>query len=812
MLPPEVSDPPAVRGKIGCMSDADAARRSTEVFSEPRLRAFLPMLYVAWADGDLAAREMEALSESLTADGGLDRGLCGELSRWLDPDAPPSAEELHRLLGAIRRAGSGLSRTERRGLAALGGDLARAGGHEPAAAEIEALRKIEDALGLGAVDVAGRLLRPAPPEPVAPAPAAPEPSFDVAAMTRRLDGEHHVLRQRVRALLASDDFALLPDEIVRDRAAYREHVLAWCRRLADEGLGALALPEAQGGQDDPGAFVAAFETLAHHDLSLLVKFGVQFGLFGGAVLQLGTERHHAAYLPGAATLELPGCFAMTESDHGSNVQGLETTARYERDSREFVITTPHPGARKDYIGNAALHGRMAVVFAQLLLPADPSDRPDAAGGADEESRGVHAFVVPIRGADGRPLPGVRIEDCGPKLGLEGVDNGRLYFNGVRVPREALLDRFATVTADGTYESSIASPGRRFFTMVGTLVGGRIAVALGAVSATKNALTIAIRYGARRRQFGPEGRGEAVILDYLTHQQRLLVPLAGVYAHHFALHDLARRYAAGPSDEERRQVETVAAGLKAIATWHAVETIQTCREACGGQGYLSVNRFAALAADTDVFTTFEGDNVVLLQLVAKGLLSEFRQEVGDLNWVGLVRMVAGRAAHAVAERNPLLVRRTATEHLRDPEFHAAAFHSREESLVYSLARRMKRMIDDGAAPFDALIRCQDHAVSAARAYTERLAYEAFRDAVARVEEPALVRPLVLLRDLYALDRLAADRGWFLEHDLFEDAKAKAIQAQVNELCREIRPDAVALVDAFGIPDALIAAPIALDLRA
>jgi acyl-CoA oxidase len=787
------------------MADSTSARRSTEVFDDPRLRAFLPMLYVAWADGDLTAQEMDALSETLTEGGELESGLCGELSRWLDPEAPPSAEELHRLLGAIRRAGSGLSRAERRGLAELGSELVRAGGHEPAPAETRALRKVEGALGLGAVDVAGRLLRPAPPEPVAPPPAEPAPAFDVAAMTRLLDGERHDLRQRVRELLAGDDFAYLPDEVTSDRRAYRERVFAWCRRLAEEGLGSLAMPEEHGGQGDPGGFVAAFETLAHHDLSLLVKFGVQFGLFGGAVLQLGTERHHAAYLPGAATLELPGCFAMTETDHGSNVQGLETTASFDREAQEFVLTTPHSGARKDYIGNAALHGEMAVVFAQLLLPSQSAGEDGAS--AEEESRGVHAFVVPIRGEDGEPLPGVRIEDCGPKLGLEGVDNGRLDFDGVRVPREALLDRFASVTQEGGYESSIASPGRRFFTMVGTLVGGRIAVALGAVSATKNALTIAIRYGARRRQFGPEGRGEAVVLDYLTHQRRLFRPLAGVFAFHFALHRLADRYAAGPEGEERREVETLAAGLKALATWHATSTIQTCREACGGEGYLSVNRFAALKADTDVFTTFEGDNVVLLQLVAKGLLSSFRQEVGDMNWVGLVRMVAGRAAHAVAERNPILVRRTATEHLRDPEFHDAALRTREDSLVYSLARRMKALIDDGTDPFDALIRCQDHALAAARAFTERVAYDAFRRAVGAVEDPALARPLILLRDLYALDRLAEDRGWFLEHDLFEDAKAKAIQAQVNELCRELRPDAVALVDAFAIPKSLIAAPIA-----
>ncbi|PWG73801.1 acyl-CoA oxidase, partial [Enterococcus hirae] len=79
------------------------------------------------------------------------------------------------------------------------------------------------------------------------------------------------------------------------------------------------------------------------------------------------------------------------------------------------------------------------------------------------------------------------------------------------------------------------------------------------------------------------------------------------------------------DKDRREVEAVAAGLKAFATWHATDTIQTCREACGGQGYLAVNRFAALKADTEVFTTFEGDNIVLQQLLAKGLLTDYKKQ-------------------------------------------------------------------------------------------------------------------------------------------------------------------------------------------
>ena len=274
--------------------------------------------------------------------------------------------------------------------------------------------------------------------------------------------------------------------------------------------------------------------------------GVQFGLFGGSILQLGSSQHHQEYLPAIGTLELPGCFAMTETGHGSNVHDLETVARYDPQTEEFIIHTPNLSARKDYIGNAALHGRLATVFAQLEIGA--------------QRHGVHAFLVPIREDDGTPCVGVGIEDCGEKLGLNGVDNGRLWFDGVRIPRSNLLDRFAQVGPDGIYSSPIASPTKRFFVMLGTLVGGRVSVALAASSASKSALTIAVRYGARRRQFGPEGEAETVLLDFRTHQRRLMPRLATTYALDFALKRLVTEYV-GSTADSRREVEALAAGLK-----------------------------------------------------------------------------------------------------------------------------------------------------------------------------------------------------------------------------------------------------------
>jgi acyl-CoA oxidase len=578
-------------------------------------------------------------------------------------------------------------------------------------------------------------------------------------------------------------------EPVREEStkAYRARVRAWCRTLAEEGLGSLAYPKDFGGAGDVTQAAAVFETLAYHDLSLLVKFGVQFGLFGGSVLQLGTRRHHERYLRAIGSFELPGCFAMTETAHGSNVQRLETTATFDPVRGEFVVHTPHERAGKDYIGNAAEDGRLATVFAQLVV-----------GG---EQYGVHAFVVPIRDDVGRPMPGVRVADRGAKGGLNGVDNGRIWFDRVRVPRENLLNRFGDVSEEGVYTSPIASPGRRFFTMLGTLVGGRVSIAAAAVNAAKLGLTIAVRYTDGRRQFGPEGRPEQPVLDYLTMRRRLLPRLATAYACDFAVNELVRAYGALGSGDAQ-DVEVVAAALKSYASSFAVDTLHACREACGGEGYMSSSRLTGYLADADIFTTFEGANPVLLQLVAKGLLTDYREQFGELRLWSAVRYIGSRAAARFAELDPIGPRRSDPEHLRDPDFHMAAFRYREERLLSTLARRLKRRIDEGEDSFTALNACQDHAVAVGNAHAERVVLEAIQRAVAAAAESSIAQPLSHLSELYALSRIEADLGWFLEKGYVEGGKARAIRAEVGTLCAELRPDALALVEAFGIPDALL----------
>ncbi|MEX2621815.1 MAG: acyl-CoA dehydrogenase [Egibacteraceae bacterium] len=615
---------------------------------------------------------------------------------------------------------------------------------------------------------------------------------DASSMQQLLAGEKRGVRDHVRTLLASPGFERDPD-LPRDE--YRERVLGWCRALAEEGLGLLAFPRDVGGQDDPAAAIAVIETLAEHDLSLVTKYGVQFGLFGGAILHLGTSRHHERYLRSAGELRLPGCFALTELGHGSDARSIRTTAVYEPATQRFTITTPDDDARKEYIGNAAAHGRLAVVFAQLEVE-----------GAD---RGVHAFLVPIRDESGDPMPGVRIGDCGAKAGLNGVDNGRLWFDRVQVPWDALLDRYGQVSIDGVYKSPLASPTKRFFTMFSTLVQGRIAVGLVGVSAARSALTIATRYAERRRQFAPPSGPETPLLDYRTHQRRLIIPLATTYALHFALRDLADDYVSllrsrDADPRERMQLESRAAGLKAMATTHATATIQECREACGGAGYMWENRFGALKADSDILTTFEGDNTVLMQLLTKTLLTDFKQQFEDMDLAAMGRFLVGRVMSAIIPTPAS--RRTDEAHLRDRSFHLEVFRAREQVQLTNLARRLKRALDDGSDPHSAFIRDQTRVVEVARSHVERIVLERFTTAIEGCSDQGLVIPLSRICDLYALSHLERHRAWYLEQGLFAANKSRAIIRQVDRLCSELRPHAVDLVDAFGIPNALLAAPI------
>jgi len=626
-----------------------------------------------------------------------------------------------------------------------------------------------------------------------------------------LDGPFGALRQRFRAELPAELFAPLPPD-----ATIEEHRAETWRRLE--------ILASTGMQVLPGVEpVAAFELLGHANLSLFVKVGVQFGLFAGVVKNLGTQRHHDDVLPHALDLTLPGCFAMTETGHGSDVQGLLTTATYEADTDELVINSPVPAARKEYIGNAARDARVAATFAQLIV--------------DGINHGVHCILVPIRDEHGAALPGVTITDCGEKLGLLGVDNGRLMFDQVRVPRTNLLNQYGNIVpskgddpleppirADnyrsGAYVSPIESRNRRFFTMLGTLVRGRVTVGGAGAAAARSALTLAVGYGLRRRQFpNPLAEdGDMLLLDYQAHQLKLLPLVARSYVLQSAQHDLVAALErvesgdfGGDEDHARRELEARAAGLKAVQTRHATDTIQTCREACGGAGYMAVNQFANLKADTDVFTTFEGDNTVLLQLLGKSLLTQYARDVAELDPVGIARFVARQVTGTVVEHvGGGVVQRllagapaNADKALVDRGGQLAILTDREQHLLDGLAQRLRAAPKgDPVASARLYNESQDHLLAAAEAHVERISLEAYLEATAdeNATDPEVRQILDLVADLYVHDVVFQHRAWFLEHGRLTPNQSKEVVRRRSALCAELRPHATALVDAFAIPPA------------
>ncbi|MGV0624826.1 acyl-CoA dehydrogenase family protein [Mycolicibacter minnesotensis] len=622
------------------------------------------------------------------------------------------------------------------------------------------------------------------------------------ALRDTLDGRWGAVKNRVRATLTDEKFRPhhTPNTVIA-----RAKVAEQLKILAGSGVAADSFDKGHGGTGDVGAAITMIEMLAMSDLSLMVKAGVQWGLFGGAVENLGTERHHRAYVAKIIDLDVLGCFAMTETGHGSDVQALETTATYDPAAGEFVIHTPTGTARKDYIGGAAETATVAAVFAQLIT--------DGAG------HGVHCFLVPIRDAHGNDLPGVSTSDCHYKGGLPGVDNGRITFDHVRVPRDSLLNRYADVTPDGEYRSSIESDGRRFFTMIGTLIRGRVSVGGSAGAAARVALDIATRYALQRRQFsipGDDGsEHEVLILDYLVHQRRLLPLIARSYALQFAQNELVSRChelqtCQDPDSEDQRELEARAAGLKAANTWHASRAIGETREACGGAGYMAENRLIALRGDIDVFTTFEGDNHVLTQLVAKQLLTAYADDIAGMSPVGWVRFAVEAVGNRVLKRTAAeAIIQTIVDARQDSEEEGSLFNrgtqvqmfeDREEYLLTSVARRLQAKSEE-MSEFDAFNAVQDHVLHAAAAHIDRVVLEAFVAGIDSCPDAAARELLELVCDLYALSVIEDDKAWYVAHRYLSTDRAKAVTRGINDRCRRLRPHAQTLVDGFGIPESL-----------
>ncbi|MDF0716855.1 acyl-CoA dehydrogenase [Muricauda sp. 334s03] len=736
---------------------------------------YIPFFYVIWSDDLLSASEISVVQKVIGLDASLDKDEKIQLQSWLNRDNPPLDDEIKNWRQTIASSQVKLIENDTYPLTSLSQRLVKSDDLN------EQLKHIEVHLGI----------QPNHYNHLFDVEVVHEKTsdeYDAKNLDEILKGKHSKVVDGFRTFLDKPDFAW---KTLRNKEEFRNKILKQVQLLGEAGYGAMAYPNAYGGTGNMPAYAAIFEHLMFVDGSLAVKFGVQFGLFGGSIQKLGTKKHHDQYLTEAGKTKLLGCFAMTETGHGSNVRGIKTTATYEKSSDSIIIHTPGKNDNKEYIGNA-LHSKIATVFAQLIV--------------NGKNEGVHAILVPLRNENHETLDGITVEDNGYKLGLNGVDNGKIWFNNVKVPRQNLLDKYGEIRDDGTYFSSIKNPNKRFFTMLGTLVGGRICVARGALGGSKMALSIAVKYALNRRQFNDNVKiQEDLIMDYPTHQLRLTPAIAGAYVYHFTLEEMMKRYSDDPQSDKRK-IETQVAGLKSIITWFANETIQECREACGGKGYLLENRIADLKGDVDIFTTFEGDNTVLLQLAAKGILSDFRAEFNSVGFSSVLKLLQTQISDKLAAINPLYSNKVDAEHLYNPKFHKHAFDYRTRRLTYTLAMRIRNYIKKGIPSYQAFLKVQTHLLALGKAYSVELAYHIFCDHCEQIIDLKYRALMEKVGCLYALDQINSDARWYLEQGYIGSTKSKAIRQRVERLSTELRPHIEVLVDGFGIPEHCLTAPI------
>jgi len=749
-----------------------------KVYSSATLQ-YIPFFYVIWSDDLVSASEINVVEKAIGNDASLNADEKALLHAWLSVAKPPKNETLKQWKQLITSSKVKLIESETYPLATFSQNIVCH--YHDTCPFNDSLKDIEINLGI----------QPNHYHHLFDVEVVQEVTSDfykASELDTLLKGSNAKVVDDFRKALHHPVFHW---NVYRNKYEFRKKVLEQVAFLADKGYGALAYPKAYGGTGDMEGYASIFENMMYADGSLTIKFGVQFGLFGGSIQKLGTKKHHEAYLAQAGRAELLGCFAMTETGHGSNVRGIKTTATYDRKTDSLIIHTPGKNDNKEYIGNA-LHATMASVFAQLIV--------------DGKNEGVHAILVPLRDADHNTLPGITIEDNGYKLGLNGVDNGKIWFHQVAVPRENLLNKYGDITLDGKYESDIKNPNKRFFTMLGTLVGGRICVARAGLGGAKMALAIAVKHALKRRQFNDSIKiQEDLLMDYPTHQLRLTPLVASAYVYHVTLDKMMEIYC-DDTQPDKRKVETQVAGLKSVITWFANDAIQECREACGGKGYLLENRIPDLKGDVDIFTTFEGDNNVLLQLAAKGVLSDFKAEFNSAGFTTVLKLLGQRMSDKLATVNPLYSNKVDKEHLYNPKFHKHAFNYRTRRLTYTLAMRIRDYIKKGVPSYQAFLKVQTHLLALGKAYSVELAYNTyltFTEDISDTKNKALFQKL---GSLYALYEIRKDASWYLEQGYIGGTKSKAIRQRVERLSTELRPHIGVLVDGFGIPEHLMTAPI------
>eukprot|EP00164_Ancoracysta_twista_P005119 GFYU01006979.1.p1 GENE.GFYU01006979.1~~GFYU01006979.1.p1 ORF type:complete len:708 (-),score=206.83 GFYU01006979.1:453-2576(-) len=623
-------------------------------------------------------------------------------------------------------------------------------------------------------------------------------SFDVRTLTYLLDGgkSFTAYKELAAQAIQSDDVMMDLHKYDMTRPEERAKTMQKIFQTIDvrRGAGDMEPTERKASSNDPkrdsgpGSKMADafYKVMSLYDSNWGIRIGVHYGLFGGAVLGQGSDEQVAEYSRKIEEMRVVGCFAMTELGHGSYIRGLETTATFDKATQQFVLNSPTITSTKWWIGMAAQTATHSVVFARLVI--------------DGKDYGVNQFIVQLRELEtGRVLPGIEIGDCGSKMGRNGIDNGWIRFQQVRIPRTQMLMRWSKVSPEGVF-----TPPPKAQLTYGALLTGRVGIVEDSAATAAKALTIATRYTAIRRQFHFGGRAEETkILDYQTTAQRVVPTLCQTYAMTLTAQQLRKKFDAMEAALSNNDFETLpevhatSAGLKAFVTWWTNSAIEELRQCCGGHGYSSYNAFATMLSDFAIMCSWEGDNTVLALQTARFLISSFgkvKENQIPNNYVAYLALGNGPCPRLDAS-DPVSV-------LKCLQFICA-------KLVERCSQRLNSQAN--VHPDDAWNNCSVDLVECAKLHTYSFMLHCFIEAIDTLDDKYRGKGLEgVMKDmcnLFALNTLQPYMAYWQAFSSNADIGAiAAIQDRARHLMSRVRQQAVGLVDAFNLPDFVVSAPI------
>ncbi|KAJ2741895.1 hypothetical protein GGI20_004870 [Coemansia sp. BCRC 34301] len=527
-------------------------------------------------------------------------------------------------------------------------------------------------------------------------------------------------------------------------------------------------------------------SIADMVLDINGPFGLHRTMFIPTLQSQATPEQQELFLKPALNYEILGCYAQTEIGHGSNVQGLETTCTYVAETDEFEVHSPSIRACKWWIGSLGVTATHAMVMAQLIV-----------GG---KNHGPCPVVVPIRSTvDHQPLAGVTVGDLGPKFGFNTMDNGFLLLDRVRVPRVNLLQRYISVSRDGTVSRPADVDPKVAY---GTMVYVRTQIVRNMSQVLAKATTVAVRYAAVRRQFSALASGpETPVLDYSMVQYRLMPLVAQNYAmcatsQAFVAHyQQAMRSMEGGNFAPLKELHATACGLKRWTSDVGIAGIDTCRHVCGGHGFSQFSGLNEFYGNAYPNIIWEGDNYVLSQQTARFLLAQVRalragKAVADNATTQYLRrhLVATAGSRAVVPVEQLV--NDASAQLDLLSFRAATMAA---DLVDAMDGPSKQSWNQSLVAVQRL--CDAHSDYVVSSY--------FRQHLASLPPASPLLPhlekLATLLFLYTLEQHSSDLFRLPGGAAFTPQMVSEVESRLAAVIEDVRGQAVPLVDAFGVSD-------------